>query len=326
MALGAERELCLSSMARALAHLGIDDEAARRWASEGVERGAALGFAWAEGFASAFEGIASTLAGDLGAAESSFHDALGIQQRLGDEEGAGLSLGGLARLAVLRGDLAAALDLYGRSLAAFEACGDRAEEARILSETGWTHLRNNDPAAARRLFLDSAQAYTDVASVRGVGLSLIGLAANEAAEGRPKQAVKIAAAAEIYAAEEGIVNVYSDETPGRELVERARRALPANELARATEDGRRLTIEEALELATRRKRRRHRPERLVKGFAAQRALSRAACAGPADDQPRPGRTRRGRSSGSAVRASPQPIVLVLPHCSLGKQLWFRLCR
>ena len=43
--------------------------------------------------------------------------------------------------------------------------------------------------------------------------------------------------------------VYSDETPGSDLVEQARAALSADELARATELGRRLTIEEALDLA-----------------------------------------------------------------------------
>jgi hypothetical protein len=43
--------------------------------------------------------------------------------------------------------------------------------------------------------------------------------------------------------------VYSDETPGRELVERARAALSAEGLAHATEMGHRLTIKEALELA-----------------------------------------------------------------------------
>jgi hypothetical protein len=98
-------------------------------------------------------------------------------------------------------------------------------------------------------FLDSVQAYTDVASVRGVGLSLIGLAAAEVVEDRPETAVQISAAAEIYAQKEGIVNVYSDETPGREFVERARAALSADEVARATEAGRKLTIKEALDLA-----------------------------------------------------------------------------
>ncbi len=175
--------------------------------------------------------------------------ALEIQQRIGDEEGAGLSLGGLAGLASGRGDLPGALDLYRQSLAAYEAIGDRAEEARILSEMAWTQLRHQDSALARRTFLDSVQAYTDVASVRGVGLSLIGLAATEAVEGRPETAVQIAAAAEVYAHQEGIVNVYSDETPGREFVDQARASLSADVVASATEVGSKLTIGEALDLA-----------------------------------------------------------------------------
>jgi hypothetical protein len=78
---------------------------------------------------------------------------------------------------------------------------------------------------------------------------LIGLAATEAVEQRPETAVQIAAAAEVYAQQEGIVNVYSDETSGREFVERARAALSAEDAARATDAGRKLTIKEALQLA-----------------------------------------------------------------------------
>jgi hypothetical protein len=160
-----------------------------------------------------------------------------------------LSLGGLAQLAAGAGDLAEALGLYRQSLAAFEVVGDRAEEARILSEMAWAQLQHEDRVRARRCFLDSVQAYTDVASVRGVGLSLIGLAAIEAVENRPARAVQIAAAAEVYAQQEGIVNVYSDETPGREFVDQARAALSARDVAHATEAGGRLTINEALDLA-----------------------------------------------------------------------------
>jgi hypothetical protein len=74
------------------------------------------------------------------------------------------------------------------------------------------------------------------------------LAALDEIEHRPERAVQIAAAAEVYAREEGIVNVYSDETPGREFVDAARGALSADDVARATEIGRRLTIKEALDL------------------------------------------------------------------------------
>jgi len=88
-----------------------------------------------------------------------------------------------------------------------------------------------------------------VASVRGVGLALIGIAATEAVEGRPEQALQIAAAAEVHAMQEGIVNVYSEQALGREFVDRARTALPEEAVTRATKVGRELTIKQALGLA-----------------------------------------------------------------------------
>lgn len=245
----AERELCCAAFMAALGQIGFDLDAGLRWASESVERSRAAGYTWGEGFGMAIDGILQTVKGDLDTAQTRYSQALEIQQRIGDEEGAGLSLGGLAQLASIGGDLAGALDFYRRSLAAFAAIGDRAEEARILSEMAWTHLQHGDATLARGFFFDSVQAYTDVASVRGVGLSLVGLAATEAVEHRPDNAVRLAAAAEVYASREGIVNVYSEETPGRQFVDEARAALSPDDLVRATDDGRRLTIKEALDLA-----------------------------------------------------------------------------
>jgi hypothetical protein len=52
-----------------------------------------------------------------------------------------------------------------------------AEEAGILSRDGGDRSRGRRGGAARRYFFVAAQALSDVASVRGVGLSLLGLAA-----------------------------------------------------------------------------------------------------------------------------------------------------
>ena len=138
-----------------------------------------------------------------------------------------MTLGGLAALAVRRGSRPA-LDLYEHSLAAFEAIGDRAEEARILSEIAWTHIRHGDRRSHAATSSTRCRPTPMSASMRGVGLSLIGLAAATAIEDRPEEAVQIAAAAEIYAQQEGIVNVYSDETPGA----RVRRTGPSGALCR----------------------------------------------------------------------------------------------
>jgi tetratricopeptide (TPR) repeat protein len=245
----APRERCVAAFARALALVTLDPVTGLAVAVESQEWGRELDFPWGEAIGASVKGILEMVNGDEAAATASFSYALEIQLRIGDWEGGGMSLGGLAALAAQRGDVTEALDLYRQSLTAFETCGDRGEEARILSEMAWTHLAAGDTALARRSFLDAVQAHTDIASVRGVGLALVGLAAAEAVEGRPDRAAILAAAAEVFAQDEGIVVVYSDETPGLELVDEARAALSAEELSKATEAGRRLTIDEALALA-----------------------------------------------------------------------------
>jgi predicted ATPase len=247
--LAADRELCIGAFLAGFGLFRFDLEAGIQLMEEGIERSRAVGFAWAEGFASSLVGILHTVAGELETAHARYSHGLRIQQDIGDQEGAGLSLGGLAGLAAGRGDLAGALDLYEQSLAAYEAIGDRPEEARILAEMAWTLVRAGAAGAARQRFLDSVRAYTDVASGRGVGLSLIGLAATESIEDRAERAVQIAAAAEVYADQEGIVNVYSDKAPGREFVDRARASLSEEDVIRATDMGRQLTIKEVLDLA-----------------------------------------------------------------------------
>ncbi len=249
-AVGARRELCLAAAGQSmLGLLGRDVGAALSSAKLGIEQSRALGFDWGLALALNFDGMLQAVAGDQGAAQARFVEAFEIAQPRGDLEGVGMALGGLASLAAHRGNTGEALEFYGQSLAAFEAVGDRGEEARTLSETAWTHLAAGDTTLARRSFFDSVQAHSDIASARGVGHSLVGLAAAEAVDGRPERAAQIAAAAEMLAEQGGIVVVYSDETPGRELVERAREALSEEELARATQAGRRLTLAEALELA-----------------------------------------------------------------------------
>lgn len=90
----------------------LDPEAGLRWTKDGIDRGRALGFSWALGFSLTVDGMLQALAGDSDTAEASYAETLEIQKRLGDREGAGMSLGGLAQLASGRDDPVGALDLY----------------------------------------------------------------------------------------------------------------------------------------------------------------------------------------------------------------------
>jgi predicted ATPase/class 3 adenylate cyclase len=247
--LNGDSEMAIAAFLLGLGYLGIDIDRAFEWSRAAIDRSREQGYTWALGFALTIDGILHTVSGDAATAISRYDEALAIQRSLDDREGSGLSFSGLAQLASMGGDMTKAIDLYQQSLGAFEAIGDRAEEARILSEMAWTHLSADDLVAARRSLLDSVQAYDDVGSVRGIGTSMIGLAAIEAVEGRPRQAVQIAAAAEIFTREEGIVNVYSQDVPGHGYVERAKAELTVDEIDRAVEEGRSFSVKEALALA-----------------------------------------------------------------------------
>jgi tetratricopeptide (TPR) repeat protein len=159
----------------AVGHIGIDLDKALHWASKGIELGRALDYPFHLSQILGFDGILHAISGDAETARARYEEALSIQDSRGDHQGAGISRGGLAQLAAMSGDIEGALELYERSRAAFEALGDRAEEARVVGEMAWTYLAHGDSGRARHTFLDSAQAYEDVGSVPGVGISMIGL-------------------------------------------------------------------------------------------------------------------------------------------------------
>lgn len=243
----------LASMAalKGLGMFGVDIAEGIRTTDESISRCAEQGMPWWGAFAATVNGMLHAMNGDAEQAKQRYMQAFEVQRRLGDAEGTGLSTSGLAALAAAQTDFESALEWYRQALASFEACRDRAEEARVLSEMAWTYLAATDVDLARWYFFESAGAYTDVASVRGVGLSLVGLAACESVDGSAADAVAISAAAEVYAKQEGIVNVYGDENAGRDYLDAARNALSEPEVVAAESRGRGMSLSDALSLARR---------------------------------------------------------------------------
>ncbi|MEP6665382.1 MAG: adenylate/guanylate cyclase domain-containing protein [Nocardioidaceae bacterium] len=245
---GDGRTMANATACLGLGNIGIDLDEGLSWTAASIGLGRELDYPFSLSLSLAIDGILHAISGDAATATARYQEALSIQEPRGDHEGAGLSLSGLAQLAAIAGDGEGALELYERSRAAFEAVGDRAEEARVLGEMAWTYLAHDDAETAHRIFLESAQAYQDVGSIPGIGTSMIGMAAVEAVEGRPERAVTIAAAAEHFSEEEGIVNVYSDDSPGRPYLDGARAELSGEDIDEAEKDGRNLTVREAIRM------------------------------------------------------------------------------
>jgi tetratricopeptide (TPR) repeat protein len=157
------------------------------------------------GLGMTLKGMLLFATGDLDGGIALVEQGRRIQERLGDCEGGGVGLSFLAQMTFAKGDHARALALYREALASFELVGDRPEIARVHCEMGWTALAAADAHAAQQAFILAVHAYEEVGSPRGTGLALLGLAAVEAAGGRPERAVAIAAAAHALSERAGVV-------------------------------------------------------------------------------------------------------------------------
>ncbi len=187
---------------------------------------------------------------DFTKAKERLLEAYELIKRLGENEVKGTVISSLAMLAVIEGEQDTAIELLHQSLGVFEAVGSRPEEARVLNELSWVYLEKRHTEVARKYFLGSIQAYREVGSMRGVGSSVLGLASIEAVQGRAQKAIEMAAAAEHFAAQEGIVNrMYADTNLGALYIDPARKELSGVDIENAEKAGRALSLKEVLQMA-----------------------------------------------------------------------------
>ena len=151
------------------------------------------------------EGMRLFSGGDLDDGMRLVRSACEVSQRIADYEIGGVAHSFLAQMTFAKGDAPRALALYDEALAMLQTVGDIPEIARVHSEIGWTALAAGDPLAALAAFRRAVHAHEQVGSSRGTGLALLGIAAVEAAAGRPERAVAIAAAAQALSERAGIV-------------------------------------------------------------------------------------------------------------------------
>ena len=238
-------------MAGATAMSSGDLDTARRHLEHSLDllQTGELDWPWGKAIALTFLGIVKAATGNAETARDDLENALAIKTRIGDYEGAGAAYGGLGLLADVAGDYQAALAHYADAQRAFATVGDRPEEARILDALAWSSLALGRTEEARAYFFQSFQAYDEVASVRGKGLALFGLAATEAVEGDNERAIALEAAAEVFSEQEGIVTVYPSGSSAPEYLERARERVTPSERERLTVEGRRWSVEEAVSFA-----------------------------------------------------------------------------
>lgn len=172
-----------------------------------------------------------------------------MHRELGHKQGTAMSLHSLGTIATSEGNYEEARTFYQECLSLARELGDKAEEARALQGLGETIAYEGDYQAARAVMSSSLRAFYELGTRRGVVSCLQSLAVVEREHAEPRRLVSLLAAAE--ALRLGIGAPVTSHERGRygQWLERARSKLGSEAFAEAWEQGKVLSMEEAVALA-----------------------------------------------------------------------------
>jgi len=197
---------------------------------------------------------------DYGGAEALTREGLSLRRAIGDNAGAAHALSSLAKIAERQGDLAGAASLLEESLSLFRQGGYAYACAGVLSDLAALSLRSEkagtpaDYARVRALFTESLSLYKELGHQSGVAWCLEGLAWVALLQGDRESAYR---ASQLFGVVEkllssiGIAFTPADQEEHTNRVETTRAALGESAFLAAWGEGQGMSVEQAIELATR---------------------------------------------------------------------------
>jgi predicted ATPase/class 3 adenylate cyclase/Tfp pilus assembly protein PilF len=187
--------------------------------------------------------------GDFSSARGLYEESLAIARELGDREGIARVLGNLGNVAKHQGDFPSARALHEESLAIKRELGYRQRIASSLNSLADLAIDERDFASAQALYREALVIGRELGERLRIAFSLEGLAAVVAALGSSLRAARIWGAAERLRAEAGSPLPPKDRPAYDRRVATARTREDNAAFDRAWQEGRALTLEQAMELA-----------------------------------------------------------------------------
>ena len=188
--------------------------------------------------------------GDFFLSRTLYEESLAIARELGDREGIARVLGNLGNVAKHEGDLLSARALHEESLAIKRELGYRQRIASSLNSLADLDLDQGSLASAQALYREALAIGRELGERLRIAFSLEGLAAVFDLLGRAPRAARIWGAAEQLRTESGSPLPPKDRPVYDRRVAAARAALGDDAaFDRAWQEGRALTLEQAIELA-----------------------------------------------------------------------------
>ncbi len=233
-----------------IAYWRSEVDAAFHYYSEQLALAEELGDSAAAADATFNLGFTRWIGGDYEGARGLIDDAERRFRELGDERGIARLEWTRATTVMQSGDAAGSIAIFERALAMFDATGDAWYHALTASSLAWAYWAMGDVPSAGRWLL---QGLAETRSMRDIASMTIGLPALSvyALTTRGPEV-----AASIMGAFESLTELYGIEPPGglnflittQQPVDRARQMLGDEAFEIAFERGRRLTLEEAIDL------------------------------------------------------------------------------
>lgn len=191
-------------------------------------------------------GMAALAEGRIREATEALREALDTCLPLGKIWHRATSYLNVGNAMLLAGDLAAAAELFAQSLELYLERGDEVFAARARQHLGYVALLRGDHASAAALLGQSVRALADLGEQPGIADGLEAAAALCAATGRPREAVRLVAAATVLRERIGLAPLAYLHAIWQPLVARAELALDATARATAWEEGHILALPDAV--------------------------------------------------------------------------------
>jgi predicted ATPase len=189
------------------------------------------------------------LLGDFEAAAMLHKEALDLAQELGARDAVALARNGLALAARRQGDYGRARELHQAALSFYREAGFAGEVARSLSSLGYVEELRGDLDAAEACHRESLRLARDLPDELPLAMVLEGLARVAAAQRQPERAAVLLGAAESIRTRTGAPLPPQERIDVERAARAAVSALGREAFAEEIEQGRRMTIQEAVAYA-----------------------------------------------------------------------------
>jgi predicted ATPase/serine/threonine protein kinase len=189
------------------------------------------------------------LQGEYALARSLFAECLSIFRELGDRAGMAWSLNSEGDVAREQGDMAVARALYEESLNIFRQLGDKWGIAGCLADLGNLACEQGNYSASRSLYTESMNLFQELGHKRGVARVLECFACTAAAQSKPEQSLRLAAAAGALRRVIGAPLPSAEQARLEKVLDSARHSLPHAVAAAAWMDGWTTPVERAIQYA-----------------------------------------------------------------------------